>query len=151
MIQTKLTRKLDTKADREYWAAREKEVEAMTQTDTSRRQLAEETAAKWTNEHVEQLAPLIESALTTLAKGYEKQLACLQRQLDAVDRVVGFPNDNGNGRIELIERIAHQVREEDARIAETAMFDGLPVDPHRRGFKSAQDKIAAAIRARQEK
>ena len=91
----------------------------MTQTDTSRRRLAEDTLVKLERK-IASLYPadkliligIIESALTTLAT---------------------------------------QIREEDARIAESVMFDGLPVDPHRRGFKSAQDKIAAAIRARQEK
>ena len=32
-------------------------------------------------------------------------VACLQRQLDAVDKALGFPHPEGYGRVELIERL----------------------------------------------
>jgi hypothetical protein len=129
----------------------------MTQIPPSIRQLAEETAAKWTNEHVEQLAPLIESALLTLAAGYEERIKTLERERNHFEELMHAAVEDYNDALAL----TRQIREEDARIADecaafvvsTGVVSSLlntETDVSRGGRYTAE-AIAKAIRARQEK
>jgi hypothetical protein len=52
----------------------------------------------------ENIAELIDRILTTDANRVQ-QMQSLQRQIDAVDKALGFPDDDGHGRVEMIQRL----------------------------------------------
>ena len=110
----------------------------MTQTDTSLRRLAEEIG-EITGTPYPAVIDRIESALTTLATSYEERIKALEYQLDVRTSEVEVWATRFNSA-------ATQIREEDARIA----IETIEPEEHTY-FHDASDRIAAAIRARQEK